>query len=49
VGAISKNDILMSSAAQAAIVGFSVNLETGVAPFAKHHGIRLFQHDIIYE
>lgn len=49
VGAVSKNDILMSSAAEAAIVAFNVNLENGVAPFAKHHAIKLFQHNIIYE
>jgi translation initiation factor IF-2 len=49
VGAISQNDILMASAAKASIVGFSVNLENGAAPFAKHHNIRIFQHDIIYE
>ncbi|MBN1403601.1 MAG: translation initiation factor IF-2, partial [Opitutales bacterium] len=49
VGAVTKNDILMSSAAGAAIVAFNVNLENGVAPFAKHHSTRLFQHNIIYE
>jgi translation initiation factor IF-2 len=49
VGSISQNDILMASASQAAIVAFDVNLENGVASFAKHHSIRLFQHNIIYE
>ncbi|MFA5258270.1 MAG: translation initiation factor IF-2, partial [Opitutales bacterium] len=49
VGAVTKNDILMASAAEAAIVAFNVNLENGVAPFAKHHSIKLFQHNIIYE
>jgi translation initiation factor IF-2 len=49
VGAVSKNDILMASAAQAAIVAFNINLENGSAAFAKHHNIKLFQHNIIYE
>ncbi len=49
VGAVSKNDILMCSAAKAAIVAFNVSLENGAGAFAKHHGIRIFQHDIIYE
>jgi len=49
VGAVSKNDILMASAAKAAIVAFNINLENGAAAFAKHHGIRILQHDIIYE
>jgi len=49
VGSISQNDILMASAAKASIVGFSVNLENGASSFAKHHNIRIFQHDIIYE
>jgi translation initiation factor IF-2 len=49
VGPISKNDVIMASAAEAAVVGFNVKLENGVAPLAKHKGVRLIQHDIIYE
>jgi translation initiation factor IF-2 len=49
VGAVTKNDILMASASGASIVAFSINLENGAAPFAKHHNIRIFTHDIIYE
>lgn len=49
VGSVSKNDILMASAAQASIVAFNINLENGAAPFAKHHGIKIYQHNIIYE
>lgn len=49
VGAISQNDILMASASQASIVAFDVGLEPGVAAFAKHHGIVVYHHNIIYE
>jgi translation initiation factor IF-2 len=49
VGAVTKNDILMASAAQASIVAFNINLENGSAAFAKHQGIRIFEHNIIYE
>ena len=48
VGDITRNDIIMASAAQSSIVGFSVGIENGVSNLAKHHGIRLFQHNIIY-
>ena len=49
VGAISKSDVLMASAAEAAIVGFNVTLESGVSSFAKHHNIKFHLHDVIYE
>lgn len=49
VGDITRNDVIMSSAAGSSIVGFNVGMENGVANVAKHHGIQLFQHNIIYE
>jgi translation initiation factor IF-2 len=49
VGPISQNDIIMASAAEAAVVGFNVRMENGVASQAKHKGVRIIQHDIIYE
>ena len=49
VGPISKNDIHMSSASDAVVIGFNVKQENGVVPLAKHHGIRIIQHNIIYE
>ncbi len=49
VGMITKNDVLMADAASAAIVGFNVGLEPGVPAFAKHHGITIYQNNIIYE
>ena len=49
VGPISKNDVLMASASNAAIVGFNVNLEAGVSGEAKHHGINIYLHNVIYE
>ena len=49
VGLVTKNDVLMASAAGAVIIGFHTKLETGVTPLAKHHGVRVESFDIIYE
>jgi translation initiation factor IF-2 len=49
VGQISKNDIIMASAAGAAVIGFNVKLESGVQAIAKHHSVQIIQHNIIYE
>ncbi len=49
VGPISKNDVLMASASEASIIGFNVNLEAGVAGDAKHRGITIHLHNVIYE
>lgn len=49
VGPVTKNDIDLASASNACVVGFNVKLENGVIGLAKHHGVRLIQHNIIYE
>ncbi len=49
VGPISKNDVLMASASEAAIVGFNINMESGVSREAKHRGITIYLHNVIYE
>jgi translation initiation factor IF-2 len=49
VGLVTKNDVLMASAAGAVIVGFQTKLENGVTPLAKHHSVRIETFDIIYE
>jgi len=49
VGLITKNDVLMASAAGAIIIGFNTRLENGVTPLAKHHNVGIQQYDIIYE
>jgi translation initiation factor IF-2 len=49
VGDVTRNDVLMASAASARIVGFNVGIENGVSGLAKHHGVGMFQHNIIYE
>ncbi|MDR0755611.1 MAG: translation initiation factor IF-2 [Puniceicoccales bacterium] len=49
VGPISLNDIYLAHAAQATLVGFNTRLETGVLGAAKHHQVRIVQHNIIYE
>jgi translation initiation factor IF-2 len=49
VGLVTKNDVLMASAAGAVILGFHTKLENGVTPLAKHHKVRIETFDIIYE
>lgn len=49
VGPISKNDIDLASSAGGAIIAFNIGLENGVQPYAKHHGVRIITHNIIYE
>jgi len=49
VGIISKNDVLMASAAKAVIIGFNTKQENGVVATAKHHGVTIESFAIIYE
>ena len=49
VGLISLSDVHMASTSGAAIIGFNVRQENGVSKAAKHHGINIVQHNIIYE
>ncbi|MBI2496811.1 MAG: translation initiation factor IF-2 [Opitutae bacterium] len=49
VGIISKNDVLMASAAKAVIIGFNTKQENGVTALAKHHGVTIEGFAIIYE
>ena len=49
VGNITKNDVTLASAGGCCIVGFNVRLDNGVQGIAKHHDIRIIQHEIIYE
>jgi translation initiation factor IF-2 len=49
VGIISKNDVLMASAAKAVIIGFNTKQENGVSALAKHHGVTIHSFEIIYE
>lgn len=49
VGAISKVDVEMASSADAVIVGFNVKLDNGVAQIVKNKGVKIIQHNIIYE
>ena len=49
VGLVTKNDVLMASAAGAIVIGFNTKLENGVTPLAKHHGVRVETYGIIYE
>ena len=49
VGVISKNDVLMASAAKAIIIGFNTKQENGVTALSKHHGVTIETFEIIYE
>ncbi|MFP6894420.1 MAG: translation initiation factor IF-2, partial [Opitutales bacterium] len=49
VGQISKNDISMASMSKADVIGFNAKMENGVIGEAKHHGVKVFQNNIIYE
>ncbi|MDR1665846.1 MAG: translation initiation factor IF-2 [Puniceicoccales bacterium] len=49
VGPINPNDVQMAHASDAVLVGFNVRLENGVVSLAKHRGVRILQHNIIYE
>ena len=49
VGNITKNDVTLASAGDCCIIGFNVRLDNGVQSVAKHHDIRIIQHEIIYE
>ena len=49
VGSISRNDVIAAKAANAVIVAFNVKPETTVVGAAKHHNVRIIQHNIIYE
>ncbi len=49
VGPVTRNDIEMSSAAQCAVIAFNVGLENGVTAVAKHRGVEILSHNIIYE
>jgi len=51
VGNISKNDVALASASEEGltIVGFNVRMDNGVQSQAKHHDVRIIQHNIIYE
>ena len=46
---ISNNDVLIASASEAIIVGFNVRMENGVKAAAKHHGVAIYDFQIIYE
>jgi translation initiation factor IF-2 len=49
VGIVTKNDVLMASAAGSVIIGFHTKLENGVTSLAKHHSVRVETYEIIYE
>ena len=49
VGQITKNDVDFAATAGASIVAFNVKQENGVAGVAKHKGVQIITHNIIYE
>lgn len=49
VGLINNNDVKNANVSDAVIVGFNTKFETGTAAQAKHEGVQIIQHNIIYE
>ncbi|MDR1595809.1 MAG: translation initiation factor IF-2 [Puniceicoccales bacterium] len=49
VGNISKNDITLANASKAQIVAFNVKIEANAQVLAKQLGVKVIQHNIIYE
>ncbi len=48
-GNITANDVLLASASRAVVLGFHVARESGVDALAKHEGVEIRLHQIIYE
>src|ERR1700759_1513108 len=48
VGPISENDILLASASNAVVVGFSIKVESNAVGAAKHEGVQVNIYSIIY-
>jgi len=48
-GNITTNDVMLASASRAVILGFHVAKETGVDHLAKHEGVEIRLHRVIYE
>ena len=49
VGPITESDVLLASASNAVIVGFSVKVEASASPAAKREGVQIKLYSIIYE
>lgn len=49
VGQITKSDVEVAQTADAMILGFCTGMENGVRGVAKHHGVDIYQNNIIYE
>ena len=48
-GNITENDVMLASASSAVVLGFHVAKESGVDAAAKHEGVEIRLHDVIYE
>lgn len=49
VGLVTKKDVEMANTVGASVVGFNTRLDQGVQALAKHYGLAVLQHNIIYE
>ncbi|MDR2778853.1 MAG: translation initiation factor IF-2 [Puniceicoccales bacterium] len=48
-GSINKNDVILANTSRAQIVAFNVKTESNAQALAKQLGVKIIQHDIIYE
>ncbi|MDR2776716.1 MAG: translation initiation factor IF-2 [Puniceicoccales bacterium] len=49
VGSINKNDVILADTSKAQIITFNVKTESNSQALAKQLGVKIIQHDIIYE
>ncbi|MDR0692988.1 MAG: translation initiation factor IF-2 [Puniceicoccales bacterium] len=49
VGSINKNDVILADTSKAQIIAFNVKTEPNSQALAKQLGVKIIQHDIIYE
>ena len=48
-GNVTTNDVMLASASNAIVLGFQIAKESGVDPAAKHEGVEVRLHHVIYE
>jgi len=49
VGNVTENDVLLASASEAVIIGFSIKVEAGASKLSQTEGVQIKTYDVIYE